>query len=486
VITVTYLVGQGSSQTNTSSRISQVQDSLTTYIWGYQTQNGTWPPHISLVIHAANGQGFIDAGFSYTRANTVSPFTVPLPGQPLAVRLLGAITFTGAPGQGGYGFTYNSNGEVTAISFPHRGYFRYSYAVDNLAYPTRQTRVIANRYVSTEGTSGSEQAYWFQFQGGDNNQPSHSQFKLWDASGNEKIWYFLHSSSNGWDNGLEYQMDTLSYDGQTTPVRRTQTSWTQDNPGAQTLTNPRVSSVTTTLEDGQTQSMVQQDTDANGNVTAVREYAFGNLSTPYRTTTKTYLADPAYTSVNILNRPTEVKVCAGAAPCSGSNVASDTFVSYDTNASMGQAGWATAAVLVNDANSQNFRDCLCAEHFRPMATGHGDLHGDIHGAPRHCPAIWGRFRHGLLRRCPGGAAIAGLCADAELCRQPLQCQRSQGIAAILHYAGKGHGELRLLGQWSVVQQDRRQEPDLDVPLRLQSPPDANPHGRHGPVQFYVR
>ena len=267
----------------------------------------------------------------------MSPFGTPLAGQPLVATLLTGIGFTGALGLGGYSFVYNSSGELTQANFPHRGYFRYSFAVDNLANPTRQTRVLANRYVSQDGTTASERSYWFLYPGGDNSLASHSQVKLWDASGNEKIWYFIHGSSNGWDNGLEYQMDTLSFDGQTTPVRRARTTWTQDNLSVQTLTNPRVSSVATTLEDGVTQSMAQQDLDSNGNVIAKREYAFGNLSTPYRTTTTTYLTGTGYTNANILNRPIEIKVCTGVAPCSGANVASDTTIAYDTMA-LGQYG----------------------------------------------------------------------------------------------------------------------------------------------------
>ena len=66
------------------------------------------------------------------------------------------------------------------------------------------------------------------------------------------------------------------------------------------------------------QSKTEQDVDANGNVTAVREYGFGSGAPGplYRTTTTTYLATSAYIAKSILNRPTQVTVCPGAAGCS--------------------------------------------------------------------------------------------------------------------------------------------------------------------------
>jgi RHS repeat-associated protein len=300
--------------------------------------------HVASVTHTANGQNFTDAAFTYNNgsyyaATLVSPFGTALNGQPIPVAQLTGITFTGAPGQGGYTFTYNANGELTEVVFPHLGYFRYQYAEADFSSPPRATREVANRYIAANGYvagnggAPTEQTYSFTHPS-DPNVASHINTTLQDASGNRKVWYFNQGSANGWDNGLEYQMDTQQ--GPSFSVlRRTQTGWTQDvtSPAPQPMSNPRVFGVTTALSDGVTQSRHEQDVDTtglNGNVLAVREYAYGNLTTPYRTTTTTYLATTAYLQYNILNRPTEVKISD-----SSGTVVSDTTIAYDPSVPTG-------------------------------------------------------------------------------------------------------------------------------------------------------
>src|SRR5262249_39691679 len=142
---------------------------------------------------------------------------------------------------------------------------------------------------------------------------AHTQTTVLDATSNQKRWNFINGSSSGWDNGLTSQY--LAYQGTSTVMRTVNTSWTQDDNGQTTIKNPRVASTVTIPEEGATQTKTEQDTDSNGNVTAVREYAAGSGAPGalYRTTTTTYLSDSNYTSRNILNRPVLTKVWDGAA-----------------------------------------------------------------------------------------------------------------------------------------------------------------------------
>jgi hypothetical protein len=59
-----------------------------------------------------------------------------------------------------------------------------------------------------------------------------------DAAGNKKVWFFIQGSPNGWDNGLESKHESRPGPTFSTVLRTIETSWTQDNPASQSLTNP--------------------------------------------------------------------------------------------------------------------------------------------------------------------------------------------------------------------------------------------------------
>ncbi len=332
LITIIYQAAAGLTGTNSSSRITSIQDSLTSYTWEYNTINGA--AHVSRVYHYQSpGQQFNDALFTYTTRNDiVSPFSVALTGQPLTRVLLTQITFTGSPGP--FVFDYNTSAEITKVTFPYKGYFRYEYAVGTYSNGTRQIREIyPARYMSADGTAASEQAYNISHPDDDPALPQHKQTVLLDPAGNKKIWYFIYNSPNGWDNGLENKYETYQGPSPNFTIKQTiDTAWTQDDLASQTLTNPRAASVTTTRnEAGVTLTWKREPVvDANGNVTVVKEYAHGILSTPWITTTTSYLSTTNYTSRNILNRPLQVTVCSGAAGCA--QPASVTNFTYDGSA----------------------------------------------------------------------------------------------------------------------------------------------------------
>ena len=59
------------------------------------------------------------------------------------------------------------------------------------------------------------------------------------------------------------------------------------------------------------QSKTEQTLDTHGNAVQIRQYEYGNLSTPARTYNLTYLAGSNYTSRYIFNRRTGVSMTAG-------------------------------------------------------------------------------------------------------------------------------------------------------------------------------
>jgi RHS repeat-associated protein len=125
------------------------------------------------------------------------------------------------------------------------------------------------------------------------------------------------------------------------PVTKTQNNftWSQDSLG-----NLFISSTVTTLDPGQTYS-VQKRTDQNvdiyGNVLNVFQYDYGNLTTPSRIYTYTYLNSSAYTSLNIYNRMVSATVGVGQ-----QNVITLATNAYDNNyvspAPSGITNWDTS------------------------------------------------------------------------------------------------------------------------------------------------
>jgi RHS repeat-associated protein len=92
------------------------------------------------------------------------------------------------------------------------------------------------------------------------------------------------------------------YQGQTSgnPVQTINTSWTPNSLG----TNYTPTSRTVILEDGITQSQVETTYDANGLLQSSKEHDWGSggPGPVLRTTTLTYLSDPSYVALNIINR----------------------------------------------------------------------------------------------------------------------------------------------------------------------------------------
>src|SRR5262249_2019538 len=80
-----------------------------------------------------------------------------------------------------------------------------------------------------------------------------------------------------------------------TVLRQVDSTWTQTANG-----NPYIQSSVTTLNSVQSKS--EQTVNDHGNVTVSKVYDYGNLVTPIRTFTNTYLSDSNYTSRHIWNR----------------------------------------------------------------------------------------------------------------------------------------------------------------------------------------
>lgn len=120
-----------------------------------------------------------------------------------------------------------------------------------------------------------------------------------DPSGlGQKAWFF-DTGAEQWRTGLETSYEERPAPGQSA-MRRRDATWVQDADG-----NPYISAVLSTLDPGTAyavQSKTEQTLDTHGNVTQMKIYHYGDLVTPARTHSNTYLTNSNYTSRYIFNR----------------------------------------------------------------------------------------------------------------------------------------------------------------------------------------
>ena len=188
-----------------------------------------------------------------------------------------------------------------------------------MTYPTSTNpsyREVASRVLSKDGTGNNLAAYGFLHEPSAQTGPGvHVYTIITDPAGvGEKFYRFSQSSANmgmvtryqgctpGTGSGQDCQLN-----GEI-PLTQSDFTWSQDSPG-----NLYINSTLTTLNPGtgQVQKKTDQNVDIHGNVTNVFQYDFGNLTTPARIYTYTYLNSSAYTSRYIYHRMTQATLSVG-------------------------------------------------------------------------------------------------------------------------------------------------------------------------------
>ena len=270
-----------------------------TYIFTYNTDSIPHLPSITNLI----GTGEVYE-FGYVAASLGSPISLTSFGE---TTMLESSTVYGLNMTTSLSYFENSNGtysgELQQATFPYGGWMWWTYGTatysSGLSY-----RQVTTRYLSKDGTVGSELVYTLSHEGSPGT--IHQYTTLTDASqAGAKYWVFAQTGASM---GLvtEYQGQQLPG-----PVAKTENdfTWSQDSIG-----NNYISSTVSTLDPGQSyqaQSKTTQAIDGYGNVTQVQKYNYGNLSTPARTYTYTYLNSSAYLAKYIFNRLVQASVTDG-------------------------------------------------------------------------------------------------------------------------------------------------------------------------------
>ena len=311
----------GANWTNSSSRIATITDvrgvptgpgTYATYVFYYTTVSGSTLPHLWEIIN------YVGTSEAYTFSYSSSSLTSPISGASFGTAaLLTTVTTSGINTTNQFTYGSNNSGELTKAVLPFGGYLAWDY--ENVAYSSGVTyREVAHRYLSKDGSSNTT-TYPFSHE----NAPGQyvRQYTILDdPSGvGEKCWAFGQS-------GVAMGLLT-TYQGRSRPGTTSATScpqgsqassvqqesdltWSQDSAG-----NSYISRALQKMDPGQSyeaDTQTNQTLDANGNVTQVAQYDFGNLSTPLRTYNYTCLNSSAYTALNIFNRLAQAKVTSGS------------------------------------------------------------------------------------------------------------------------------------------------------------------------------
>ena len=305
-VLVNYYQGNTLTWTNSSARIQYIQDvravqrygALATYTFLYTTDA---VPHLTSVENQIGTSEAYQFAFAPTQA-LLAPFSGSPYNYSGGLTTLASMTAIGINME--YSFLYDQSGEMTQVTFPYGGYFKYNYG--SVTYSSGFTqREVQSRIMSKDGTQASEVTYPFTHESNPSSQPVHQFTTLADPGGmGQKRWVFSQSGANI---GL-----TTSYQGQQLPGPTTMLendfTWNQDANG-----NFYIGSTLTTWNPGssQVQTKTNQTVDVYGNVTQVQKYSFSSLSTPARTYNYSYLNSSAYLGLYIYNRLTSAAVTDG-------------------------------------------------------------------------------------------------------------------------------------------------------------------------------
>ncbi len=296
-IEVAYQTGRNAIYPNSSARVTWIRDlrvdftqwpTPTTYTFNY---NGDAVPHLTSI---SNGVGTAENfTFSYTTAATLySPFA-PQTSFGTA-QMLQTATRTGVNLTHTFEYGTNGAGEMSRVILPLGAELRWTYG--DFTYGNGRTfrEVVSRQLVKQSGATAT--TYPFSHPGGDSLLYTHSQTTVDDPGGvGQRAWNF---NTSGSANGLLASFEMRQLPGPVVKTRDDYT-WTTDSNG-----RPYISAVLSTMDPGQSyqkQSKSEQAMDVYGNVTQAKAYAYGNLVTPARTTTNTYLTTGTYPTYHLHN-----------------------------------------------------------------------------------------------------------------------------------------------------------------------------------------
>ena len=286
-ILISYMIGAGAQQKNTSSRIEEIQDSRAadtesghkTYSFTYDTYGTEVVPHlISITSYINRDENY---HFSYDVQRVSSPYGGNGNKNYEFVHVLKNIQQEGHPPQV---FEYSQSGELEQAQLPYGARFRWEYETIN---NKGMVRAVNRRGLIL--AAGKEESVWTFSSKQNNGRNARRVTTLSEPQGMAKrIWSFdadLQSTGCG-------LLSTLEENDNNRTLRLTAYEWKSTVAGA-----PYIGTIVTALDPGtadEATSKEEFDRDLFGNLTENRKYDYGNPLQPIRVIRNTYLTDPAY------------------------------------------------------------------------------------------------------------------------------------------------------------------------------------------------
>ena len=294
-VSIAYNTGVGATWTNSSARPSTIQDVRAgNYTFTY---NADPIPHLTGITNSIGTSE--KYSFTYTSGTLVSAFDHATGFG--TFNYLQTATATGIPLTTTFAYDSQGSGELTQVTTPYGGHLRWTYTPSPSPAPAPSAK-------SRTATSRCPPAL--------PKLKSNSSAPTTPLTPSIPPPRWMTSAPTPKSIGpsrptLRYS--TVVYNSRMkndrlpggTALSRQELTWTQ----TPTSLNPYISATLTTLDPGQTyqaQKKSTQTLDQYGNLTQQQIYNFGNLSTPARTYTNTYLDDSD---------------CGGSHPCGSNYVA---------------------------------------------------------------------------------------------------------------------------------------------------------------------
>lgn len=306
-IRVRYAAGVGMAWTNSSARISEIEDvravsdDTTGRSWTYAfSYNQDSIPHLTAGSTPAI-RNSIETQEDYRLAFS-APQTLqsPFPGGGTFGSTVYLTSITNSLDQM-QSFEYDSSGELTKAITPAGGYLRWSYATTDLASAV-SVRAVDGRYLSMSG--GAETSHHLVL------DSSHSYpIPAWgkihdDSTPSEKIWNFETNAASSYYGFL------TRYDEKNATTNSILVSKLLTWASTSTYQHPYTQKATTQLDPGTAaavETRTENTVDDWGNVTQTAVYGYGHTAPGVaadRTYNTTFLTGSIYTSQFMFNRPT--------------------------------------------------------------------------------------------------------------------------------------------------------------------------------------
>ena len=283
-ILIRYMPGIGSQQSDTSSRIHEIQDSRAvdtessrkTYSFTYNEDS---IPHLISITSPIDQKA--NYHFTYEIQQVTSPFGENGNREYDFIRVLKTVHQEGLLPQT---FTYNQFGELEQVQLPYGARFRWEYETMN---EQGNVRVVSHRGLTL--SHGREEAIW-EIRSARNmgNNARQITTLIEPVGGSKRIWSFdADLQSNGC--GL---LSILEEKDERRTLRHTVYQWKCTVAGV-----PYIGTIVTTLDPGAPEeSTFKEDfeRDIFGNLTENQKYDFGNPFQPIRVIHNTYSTEPQY------------------------------------------------------------------------------------------------------------------------------------------------------------------------------------------------